>query len=132
MKPHLLYIRKETQKPAACVLVMCALVLSVFLMGVMLKGLAASAAKHAAQTACISLSLCLPVFFSGFQTQSHSFMDKLMGILYMSEHTRSEVTVIYYFWTAGQVSKLIGTQHTYKLIHVFCFCQCDCIGIVQS
>lgn len=63
MKPHLLYIRKETQKPAACVLVMCALVLSVFLMGVMLKGLAASAAKHAAQTACISLSLSLSTCF---------------------------------------------------------------------
>lgn len=47
MQPYILYICKE-QRPAACVVVMRVLVLS--LMGVMLKGLAASAAKHAAQT----------------------------------------------------------------------------------
>ncbi len=68
MQPHILYICKETQKPAACVLVMRALVLSVFLMGVMLKGLAASAAKHAAQTA--SLSVCLS-FLSLRHTHTH-------------------------------------------------------------
>ena len=63
MQPHILYVCMEMQKPAACVLVMRVLVLSVFL-GVMLKGLAASAAKHAAQTASLSflsLSLSLPV-----------------------------------------------------------------------
>ena len=45
---------------------MRALVLSVFLMGVLLKGLAASAAKHAAQTAPLSLSVSLPLSFSLF------------------------------------------------------------------
>lgn len=69
MQPHTLYISRETQKPAVCVLLMHALVLSVFLMGVLLKGLAASAAKHAAQTA--SLSLCLS-FFSVSQTHLDS------------------------------------------------------------
>lgn len=59
MQPHTLYISRETQKPAVCVLLMHALVLSVFLMGVLLKGLAASAAKHAAQTASLSLSVFL-------------------------------------------------------------------------
>lgn len=69
MQPHTLYISRETQKPAVCVLLMHALVLSVFLMGVLLKGLAASAAKHAAQTA--SLCLCLS-FFSVSQTHLDS------------------------------------------------------------
>lgn len=68
-QPHTLYISRKTQKPAACVLLMHALVLSVFLMGLLLKGLAASAAKHAAQTA--SHSVCLS-FFSVSQTHSHS------------------------------------------------------------
>ena len=63
----LLYIVcKERQKPTACAVVMHALVLSVFLMGVMLMGLAASAAKHAAQTA----SACLPLSLS----VSHCFL----------------------------------------------------------
>ena len=73
MQPHVLYIWKETQKPAARVLVMHVLVLSVFQMGVMLKGLAASAAKHVAQTASFppSLSVCLSFSLSDTLTLFH-------------------------------------------------------------
>lgn len=55
----LLYICKEIQKPAACVLVMRVLLVSVFLMGDMLKGLTTSPAKHAKQTGSRSLSFFL-------------------------------------------------------------------------
>lgn len=106
MQPHILCVRKEAQKPAACVFVMHALVLSVFLMGVMLKGLAASAAKHAAQTA--SLSVCLS-FLSLRHTHTLSWANLLTYFICMRTHPEhipsdNQVTVIYYFWTAGQVS----------------------------
>lgn len=76
------------QKPAACVLVTHALVLSVFLMVVMLMGLAASAAKHAAQrvSACPSL-VCMPFFlFLFFLSQIHTHT-----------HTRSWTALLTYF-----------------------------------